>query len=184
MVCFWVCRGQEGLQGLDAVHKLKQQFRFEEAREVLVVSLAGDPLNEVLLSELADCCFLQGDNTEAKRYYEILSQMRPENKAYTFRSMVLSFKLQDYPECVSLGSEALVRDTIPALSVLVGDAWQKLERSDSAAAWYARVLEKYPQNRTALMKYAAILIGPPRCTDECHRRKNQFFKRRTPAFSG
>lgn len=159
MVCFWVCRGQEGLQGLDAVHKLKQQFRFEEAREVLVVSLAGDPLNEVLLSELADCCFLQGDNTEAKKYYEILSQMRPENKAYTFRSMVLSFKLQDYPECVSLGSEALVRDTIPALSVLVGDAWQKLERSDSAAAWYARVLEKYPQNRTALMKYVAILIG-------------------------
>lgn len=159
MVCFWVCRGQEGLQGLDAVHKLKQQFRFEEAREVLAVSLAVDPLNEVLLSELADCCFQQGDNAEAKKYYDILAQMRPGNKAYIFRSMVLSFKLQEYPECVSLGSEALMRDTIPALSVLVGDAWQKLERSDSAAAWYARVLEKYPQNRTALMKYAAILIG-------------------------
>lgn len=154
-----ICWGQEQSLRIDEIRLMKQQFRYEDAREALLHFLAGDPTNETILSELADCCYQQGDNDEAKKYYDILSGICPENILYKYRSVALASKIQDYPECIALGSEVLKNDTIPALCLLVGDAWQKMDRADSAAIWYTRVLAKYPQNRKALAKYVAILAG-------------------------
>ena len=95
---------------------LKSIFKTDAAIERLSGLVTPGVFDEEVLSELADCHFVNGDYETAAGTYQLLSLHEPDNLLYRIKQMQIAFRMKDYSACASLGRNILARDSIPAVA--------------------------------------------------------------------
>ena len=151
-----------GAQDLTAVRELKQLWKYDEAIASLTQMMAEQGPQPVLLEELADCYYQNGNVAGALDLYTQLDEIQPDKLLYKLRLMGLLNRGQQYAAVITIGRSVLQRDSIAQVAVMVGDAFNKLERRDSAEWYYRRVLARRPHNESVLNKLSNILLGQER----------------------
>ena len=146
-------------QEIGAVRELKQLWKYDEAVAALTQMMAEQGPQPVLLEELADCHYQSGNAAEALAQYALLAEMQPEKLLYKLRLMNLLYRGRQYEPAIGFGREVLQRDSITQVLSLVGDAFNQLERRDSAEWYYRRALARRPHNESVLNKLSGILLG-------------------------
>lgn len=137
---------------------LKSIYRTDEAIEMLTGLVKPGTMDEVVLSELADCHFQSGDYENAAGTYYMLSSARPDNILYKIRQMQAYFRIQAYPQSIQAGQAALQLDSIPAVLSFVGDGFRQVEQADSALLYYRRALALKPKYESVVTKAFNILL--------------------------
>ena len=146
-------------QEIGAVRELKQLWKYDEAVAALTQMMAEQGPQPVLLEELADCHYQSGNAAEALAQYALLAEMQPDKLLYKLRLMNLLYRGRQYEPAIGFGREVLQRDSITQVLQLVGDAFNQLERRDSAEWYYRRALARRPHNESVLNKLSGILLG-------------------------
>lgn len=146
-------------QEIGAVRELKQLWKYDEAVAALTQMMAEQGPQPVLLEELADCHYQSGNAAEALAQYTLLAEMQPDKLLYKLRLMNLLYRGRQYEPAIGFGREILQRDSITQVLSLVGDAFNQLERRDSAEWYYRRALARRPHNESVLNKLSGILLG-------------------------
>ena len=146
-------------QEIGAVRELKQLWKYDEAIAALTQMMAEQGPRADLLEELADCHYQSGNATEALTQYSLLAEMQPDKLIYKLRLMNLLYRGKQYEAAIGFGREILQRDSITQVLSLVGDAFNQLERRDSAQWYYRRALARRPHNDAVLSKLCGILLG-------------------------
>lgn len=77
---------------------------------------------------------------------------------YVVRQMLSAYKLKGYKQVISIGTDILQRDTIPALISMVGDAYSQLEQTDSAIVYYNKALAAKPLYESVVSKLSNIYL--------------------------
>jgi len=149
-------------QDLTAVRELKQLWKYDEATAILSEMIAEQGPQPALQEELADCYYQSGNVAGALELYTTLSELQPDKLLYKLRLMGLLNRGQQFAAVISIGRDVLQRDSIPQVAVMVGDAFNKLERRDSAEWYYRRVLARRAHNESVLNKLSGILLGQER----------------------
>jgi tetratricopeptide (TPR) repeat protein len=149
-------------QDLSAVKELKQLWKYDEAIAAVSAMITQQGPRPDLLEELADCHYQSGNIGEALELYTELSELLPDKVLYKLRLMSLLNRGQQFSAVISLGRDVLQRDSIAQVAVMVGDAFNKLERRDSAEWYYRRVLARRSHNESVLNKLSNILLGQER----------------------
>ena len=103
-----------------------------------------------------------GNVAGALDLYTQLDEIQPDKLLYKLRLMGLLNRGQQYAAVITIGRSVLQRDSIAQVAVMVGDAFNKLERRDSAEWYYRRVLARRPHNESVLNKLSNILLGQER----------------------
>ena len=137
---------------------LKSIFKTDAAIERLSGLVTPGVFDEEVLSELADCHFVNGDYETAAGTYQLLSLHEPDNLRYRIKQMQIAFRMKDYSACASLGRSILARDSIPAVAALVGDAYNLAGLTDSALVCYRQALALKPRNEAVVSKAANLLL--------------------------
>ena len=137
---------------------LKSIFKTDAAIERLSGLVTPGVFDEEVLSELADCHFVNGDYETAAGTYQLLSLHEPDNLLYRIKQMQIAFRMKDYSACASLGRSILARDSIPAVAALVGDAYNLAGLTDSALVCYRQALALKPRNEAVVSKAANLLL--------------------------
>ncbi len=137
---------------------LKSIYKTDAAIERLSGLVTPGVFDEEVLSELADCHFVNGDYETAAGTYQLLSLHEPDNLLYRIKQMQIAFRMKDYSACASLGRSILARDSIPAVAALVGDAYNLAGLSDSALVCYRQALALKPRNEAVVSKAANLLL--------------------------
>lgn len=138
---------------------LKSIYRTDDAIELLSALIRPGAMDEGVLSELADCHFQSGAYEDAAGTYFMLSSRWPDNILFRIRLMQAYYRINAFPQAIQAGREVLQRDSIPAVVSYVGDAFNQLQRADSALWYYRRALALKPMNTTVLSKAMGILIS-------------------------
>ncbi len=112
-----------------------------------------------LLEELADCHYQSGNSAEALDQYTLLARMQPDKLLFQIRLMSLFYRGKQYDAAIDIGRGILQRDSITQVVSLVGDAFNQLERRDSAEWYYRQALARRPHNGSVLNKLCSILLG-------------------------
>ena len=146
-------------QEIGVVRELKQLWKYDEAIAALTQMMAEQGPGAELLEELADCHYQSGNAAEALDQYTLLAEMRPDKLLYKLRLMNLLYRGKQYDAAIGLGRDVLQRDSITQVIALVGDAFNQLERRDSAEWYYRRALSRRPHNDAVLSKLCSILLG-------------------------
>ena len=146
-------------QEISAVRELKQLWKYDEAISALTQMMTEQGPRAELLEELADCHYQSGNAAEALDQYTLLAEMQPEKLLYKLRLMNLLYRGKQYDAAIGLGRDVLQRDSITQVIALVGDAFNQLERRDSAEWYYRRALSRLPHNESVLNKLCGILLG-------------------------
>ena len=146
-------------QEISAVRELKQLWKYDEAISALTQMMADQGPRAELLEELADCHYQSGNAAEALDQYTLLAEMQPDKLLYKLRLMNLLYRSKQYDAAIGLGRDVLQRDSITQVISLVGDAFNQLERRDSAEWYYRRALSRRPHNESVLNKLCGILLG-------------------------
>ena len=149
-------------QEISAVRELKQLWKYDEAVATLTQMMAGQGPQPILLEELADCHYQSGNTAGALEQYTLLSELMPDKLLYKLRLMSLLYRGRQYEPVIGLGRDVLQRDSITQVLSLVGDAFNQLERRDSAEWYYRRALARRPHNESVLNKLCSILLGRER----------------------
>ena len=149
-------------QDLTAVRELKQLWKYDEATAILSEMIAEQGPQPALQEELADCYYQSGNVAGALELYTTLCELQPDKLLYKLRLMGLLNRGQQFAAVISIGRDVLQRDSIPQVAVMVGDAFNKLERRDSAEWYYRRVLARRAHNESVLNKLSGILLGQER----------------------
>ena len=137
---------------------LKSIYKTDAAIERLSELVTPGVFDEEVLSELADCHFVNGDYETAAGTYQLLSLHEPDNLLYRIKQMQIAFRMKDYSACASLGRSILARDSIPAVAALVGDAYNLAGLTDSALVCYRQALALKPRNEAVVSKAANLLL--------------------------
>ena len=137
-------------------------WKYAEAIASLTQMLEEQGPQPVLLEELADCYYQNGNVAGALDLYTQLDEIQPDKLLYKLRLMGLLNRGQQYAAVITIGRSVLQRDSIAQVAVMVGDAFNKLERRDSAEWYYRRVLARRPHNESVLNKLSNILLGQER----------------------
>ena len=137
---------------------LKSLFKTDAAIERLSGLVTPGVFDEEVLSELADCHFVNGDYETAAGTYQLLSLHEPDNLLYRIKQMQIAFRMKDYLTCASLGRSILARDSIPAVAALAGDAYNLAGLTDSALVCYRQALALKPRNEAVVSKAANLLL--------------------------
>ena len=137
---------------------LKSLFKTDAAIERLSGLVTPGVFDEEVLSELADCHFVNGDYETAAGTYQLLSLHEPDNLLYRIKQMQIAFRMKDYSACASLGRSILARDSIPAVAALAGDAYNLAGLTDSALVCYRQALALKPRNEAVVSKAANLLL--------------------------
>lgn len=145
-------------EALSEARYLKSIFKTDAAIERLSGLVTPGVFDEEVLSELADCHFVNGDYETAAGTYQLLSLHEPDNLLYRIKQMQIAFRMKDYPASASLGRSILARDSIPAVAALVGDAYNLAGFSDSALVCYRQALALKPRNEAVVSKAANLLL--------------------------
>lgn len=138
---------------------LRRMYCFDEAAEALASLLRPGAMDQEVLGELADCHFQAGRFDEARQLYFVLSQQRPDDLGYQIRYMSLLGRARAYDSVVDRGREVLQRDTLLPVLTLVGDAFNNMEKPDSAMRYYSAALQRRPRNASVVSKMSNILLG-------------------------
>lgn len=146
-------------QDLSPVRELKQLWKYDEAIAALTQMMAEQGPRPELLEELADCHYQSGNAAEALTQYSLLADMQPDNLLYKLRLMNLLYRGKQYEGAIGYGRGILQRDSITQVISMVGDAFNQLERRDSAEWYYRRSLARRPHNDAVLNKLCGILLG-------------------------
>ncbi len=146
-------------QDLTPVRELKQLWKYDEAIAALTQMMADQGPRPELLEELADCHYQSGNAPEALDQYTLLAQMQPGKLLYQIRQMSLLYRAKQYPGAIDIGRGILQRDSITQVISMVGDAFNQLERRDSAEWYYRAALARRPHNEGVLNKLCSILLG-------------------------
>lgn len=146
-------------QDLTAVRDLKQLWKYDEATALLSDMIREQGPQPALLEELADCHYQSGNTAGALELYTQLSGLLPDNLLYKLRLMSLLYRGKQYEPVVGLGHDVLQRDSITQVLSLVGDAFNQLERRDSAEWYYRRALSRRAHNEPVLNRLCGILLG-------------------------
>lgn len=146
-------------QDLTAMRELKQLWKYDEAIASLTQMMAAQGPRPELLEELADCHYQSGNSAEALDQYSLLAQMQPDKLLYRIRQMSLLYRGKQYDAAIDIGRGILQRDSITQVVSLVGDAFNLLERRDSAEWYYRQALARRPHNGSVLNKLCSILLG-------------------------
>ena len=146
-------------QEISAVRELKQLWKYDEAVATLTQMMAEQGPQSILLEELADCHYQSGNTAEALEQYTLLSELMPDKLLYKLRLMSLLYRGKQYEPVLGLGRDVLQRDSITQVLSLVGDAFNQLERRDSAEWYYRRALTHKAHNESVLNKLCSILLG-------------------------
>ena len=145
-------------EALSEARYLKSIFKTDAAIERLSGLVTPGVFDEEVLSELADCHFVNGDYETAAGTYQLLSLHEPDNLLYRIKQMQIAFRMKDYPASTSLGRSILARDSIPAVAALVGDAYNLAGFSDSALVCYRQALALKPRNEAVVSKAANLQL--------------------------
>ena len=137
---------------------LKSIFKTDAAIERLSGLVTPGVFDEEVLSELADCHFVNGDYETAAGTYQLLSLHEPDNLLYRIKQMQIAFRMKDYLASASLGRNILARDSIPAVAALAGDAYNLAGLTDSALVCYRQALALKPRNEAVVSKAANLLL--------------------------
>ena len=137
---------------------LKSLFKTDAAIERLSGLVTPGVFDEAVLSELADCHFVNGDYETAAGTYQLLSLHEPDNLLYRIKQMQIAFRMKDYLASASLGRNILARDSIPAVAALAGDAYNLAGLTDSALVCYRQALALKPRNEAVVSKAANLLL--------------------------
>ena len=146
-------------QDLGTVRELKQLWKYDEAIAALTQMMAAQGPRAELLEELADCHYQSGNSAEALSQYSLLADMQPDKLLYKLRLMNLLYRARQYDAAIGFGRDILQRDSITQVLSLVGDAFNQLERRDSAEWYYRRSLSRRPHNDAVLSKLCNILLA-------------------------
>lgn len=146
-------------QDLTPVRELKQLWKYDEAIAALTQMMAEQGPRPELLEELADCHFQSGNSAEALDQYTLLARMQPDKLLFQIRLMSLFYRGKQYDAAIDIGRGILQRDSITQVVSLVGDAFNQLERRDSAEWYYRQALARRPHNGSVLNKLCSILLG-------------------------
>ena len=149
-------------QDLSTVREYKQLWKYDEAIASLSEMMLKQGPQQILLEELADCYYQSGNVAGALDQYTMLSELVPDKLLYKLRLMSLLNRGRQFPAVIALGHQVLQRDSIPQVAVMVGDAFNQLERRDSAEWYYRRVLARRAHNESVLNKLSNILLGQER----------------------
>ena len=141
------------------MRELKQLWKYDEAIAALTQMMAEQGPQAVLLEELADCHYQSGNAAEALTQYSLLAEMQPDKLLYKLRLMNLLYRGKQFEAAVGFGRDILQRDSITQVIALTGDAFNQLERRDSAEWYYRRALARRPHNDAVLNKLCGILLG-------------------------
>ena len=137
---------------------LKSLFKTDAAIERLSGLVTPGVFDEEVLSELADCHFVNGDYETAAGTYQMLSLHEPDNLLYRIKQMQIAFRMKDYLASASLGRNILARDSIPAVAALAGDACNLAGLTDSALVCYRQALALKPRDEAVVSKAANLLL--------------------------
>lgn len=110
---------------------LKNIFKFDDAIQML-----EGTSNCECMELLAECYYQKGENENAINLYSILSDSCPDVLLYSIRKMQLFYRLRAYIQCINEGKIILQKDSIYAISSLVGDSYVHLNQPDSALCYY------------------------------------------------
>ena len=146
-------------QDLTAVRELKQLWKYDEAIASLTQMMAEQGPRPELLEELADGHFQSGNSAEALDQYTLLARMQPDKLLFQIRLMSLFYRGKQYDAAIDIGRGILQRDSITQVVSLVGDAFNQLERRDSAEWYYRQALARRPHSESVLNKLCSILLG-------------------------
>ncbi len=146
-------------EALSEARYLKSIFKTDAAIERLSEWVTPGVFDEEVLSELADCHFINGDYAAAAGTYQLLSLRAPDNLLYKVKQMQVAFRMKDYEASARIGREVLAQDSIPAVAALVGDAYNLANLSDSALVCYRQALALKPVNEAVVSKAANILLA-------------------------
>ena len=145
-------------EALAEARYLKSLFKTDAAIERLSGLVTPGVFDEEVLSELADCHFVNGDYETAAGTYQMLSLHEPDNLLYRIKQMQIAFRMKDYLASASLGRNILARDSIPAVAALAGDAYNLAGLTDSALVCYRQALALKPRNEAVVSKAANLLL--------------------------
>lgn len=159
LILFFLSFASLAAQDLTAVRELKQLWKYDEAIASLTQMMAAQGPRPELLEELADCHYQSGNSAEALDQYTLLARMQPDKLLFQIRLMSLFYRGKQYDAAIDIGRGILQRDSITQVVSLVGDAFNQLERRDSAEWYYRRALERRPHNEAVLNKLCSILLG-------------------------
>lgn len=159
LILFFLSLASLAAQDLTAVRELKQLWKYDEAIASLTQMMAAQGPRPELLEELADCHYQSGNSAEALDQYTLLAQMQPDKLLYKLRLMNLLYRARQYEPAIGFGRDILQRDSITQVLSLVGDAFNQLERRDSAEWYYRQALARRPHNGSVLNKLCSILLG-------------------------
>ena len=143
---------QEGLY-------LKSVMRYDEAAEVFASLLQKGSQDSKIIAEIADCNYLDGNYSGARTFYMMLSMSEPDNIVAGIRLMQMSYRCGEYSESIRLGKSILLKDSIPAVCSLVGDAFNRTGQRDSALVYYREALRLRPLYPDVIDKMSDILLS-------------------------
>ncbi len=159
LILFFLSLASLAAQDLTAVRELKQLWKYDEAIASLTQMMAAQGPQPELLEELADCHYQSGNSAEALDQYTLLARMQPDKLLFQTRLMSLFYRGKQYDAAIDIGCGILQRDSITQVVSLVGDAFNQLERRDSAEWYYRQALARRPHNESVLNKLCSILLG-------------------------
>ena len=159
LIVFFLSAATLAAQDLGTVRELKQLWKYDEAIASLTQMMAEQGPRAELLEELADCHYQSGNAAEALTQYSLLADMQPDKLLYKLRLMNLLYRGKQYEGAIGYGRDILQRDSITQVISMVGDAFNQLERRDSAEWYYRRALARRPHSDAVLSKLSNILLG-------------------------
>ena len=150
---------QQRREALSEARYLKSIYKTDAAIEKLSALVTPGAMDEEVLAELADCHFQNGDYEAAAGTYQMLSLRAPDNLLYQVKQMQLAYRMKDYLASAAIGKRILLKDSIPAVAALTGDAFNLTGQNDSALVYYRHALALKPRNEAVVSKAANLLLA-------------------------
>lgn len=138
---------------------LRRLYRMQESVEVLAEILYLDQFNMELMADLAESHMQAGNTLEAFNLYGILTQMQPDNPYFKICKARILYREKQYEESIAACKAIIVQDSIPEILSMIADAYNNLDKADSALVYYDHVLAKRPMHVPTLSKKADILLS-------------------------
>ena len=136
----------------------KNLHKFQEAIGTLEEIMLLGENNAPILASLGECHRLNGNNNAAILFYNLATEMAPDNLFFLIQKANLQYRMEDYNGSISSGRRVLRRDSIPAMMSLIGNSFSKLGLNDSALVYYSAVYEGQRNDYRTLEKISRIFL--------------------------
>lgn len=137
----------------------KNLYKFNDAITTLDEALQSWGEDAVIFANIAECHRLSGNDIAAFIFYDNAVRMAPDNLFLRIQKMMLEYKMEEYGRCLADGRHILKKDTIPTILITMGNCFNKINRSDSALAYYGKAYGMNPYDYRTLEKISNIYLG-------------------------